>query len=126
MAAMVGIGISAAYGISTTSTSTSTTECTIPAMGVRPPFLMLVAVLAMAPVAGIPPNNAEPILPIPCATSSILDLCFDPIILSATTQDNKDSIAASTAMVKPSEISPATTEKLILGICKAGRLLLIV
>ncbi len=47
---MVGIGIIPANGISTTSTMTSVMECTIPATGVRPPFLMLAAVLAIAPV----------------------------------------------------------------------------
>ncbi len=62
---MQGMGISAAYGIKITKINTSTTACTIPAIGVRPPFLMLAAVLAIAPVAGIPPNSAEPTLPIP-------------------------------------------------------------
>ena len=62
---MVGMGIIPAYGIRTTSTSTNVIECTIPAMGVRPPFLMLAAVRAMAPVAGIPPNRAEAIFPAP-------------------------------------------------------------
>ena len=65
MAAIVGIGISAAYGIRIISTRTSTIACTIPATGVLPPFLMLAAVLAIAPVAGIPPKRAEPMLPTP-------------------------------------------------------------
>ena len=64
-AAIVGIGISPEYGIRTTRTMTSVMECTIPAIGVRPPFLMLAAVLAIAPVAGIPPNSADAILPAP-------------------------------------------------------------
>ena len=72
----------------------------MPAIGVRPPFLMLAAVRAMAPVAGIPPNRAEPILPAPCAISSILERCLLLIIESATTQDSKLSIPANTAMVK--------------------------
>ena len=33
--------------------------CTMPAIGVRPPARTLVAVLAIAPVAGNPPNNGE-------------------------------------------------------------------
>jgi len=99
IAAMVGIGIIPANGISTTSTMTSVMECTIPATGVRPPFLMLAAVLAIAPVAGIPPNKAEAILPAPWATSSMSERCFPLIIPSATTQERSDSIAASTAMV---------------------------
>ena len=48
--------------------SSNTTECTIPAIGVRPPLLMLVIVRAMAPVAGIPPNIGEARLATPCAT----------------------------------------------------------
>ena len=65
IAAIVGIGIIPANGIRTTSTMTSVTEWTIPATGVRPPFLILAAVLAIAPVAGIPPNSADAILPAP-------------------------------------------------------------
>lgn len=34
----------------------SVMEWTIPAIGVRPPFFTLAAVLAIAPVAGIPPK----------------------------------------------------------------------
>ena len=38
---------------------TSVMEWTIPAIGVRPPFLIFAAVRAIAPVAGIPPKRAE-------------------------------------------------------------------
>ena len=38
---------------------------TIPETGERPPFLTFAAVRAIAPVAGIPPNNPEYILPTP-------------------------------------------------------------
>ena len=54
--------------------SSNTTACTIPAIGVRPPLLMLVIVRAMAPVAGIPPNIGEARLATPCATSSVFEL----------------------------------------------------
>ncbi len=66
----------------------------MPATGVRPPFLTLVAVRAMAPVAGMPPNSGEAMLATPCATSSMLERCRPPIIPSATTADSSDSIAA--------------------------------
>ena len=99
IAAMVGIGIIPAYGIKTTNTMTNVMECTIPAIGVFPPFLILAAVLAIAPVAGIPPNKADAIFPAPCATSSISERCFPLIIPSATTQESNDSMAANTAMV---------------------------
>ena len=64
-AAMTGMGMKDAYGIKSTSTRSSTIECTMPATGLLPPLLMLAAVLAMAPVAGMPPNKAEPMLPMP-------------------------------------------------------------
>ena len=69
---------------------------------------MLAAVRAMAPVAGMPPNRAEAALPTPWATSSMLELCRAPIISSATTADSRDSMAASTAMVKASGSTAAT------------------
>ena len=64
-AASVVIGISAAVGISTSSITRRVTLWTIPAIGVRPPFLTFAAVLAIAPVAGIPPKRPENIFPTP-------------------------------------------------------------
>ena len=75
--------------------------------------MILAAVLAMAPVAGIPPNKAEAILPAPCATSSILELCFELTIPSATTQDKSDSTAARIAMVMASGSTERVFEKSI-------------
>ena len=63
-------------------------ECTIPAIGVRPPFFTFVAVLAIAPVAGIPPRNGATILAIPCAISSVFERWFPLIIPSATVSYN--------------------------------------
>ena len=37
----------------------------IPAIGVTPPFFTFAAVLAIAPVAGIPPNIPDAIFPAP-------------------------------------------------------------
>ena len=64
----------------------------------RPPFLIFVAVLAIAPVAGIPPKIGDAMLATPWATSSIFESCFEPIIPSATTAESNDSIAARTAI----------------------------
>ena len=105
---MQGMGIRAARGIRNTRVTRTTTACTIPATGEFPPFLMLAAVRAMAPVAGIPPNRAEAVLPMPWATSSMLELCRPPIISSATTQDSRDSMAARIAMVNASGRTAAT------------------
>ena len=59
----------------------------------------MAAVLAMAPVAGIPPTRPDAMLPAPCAISSIFERCLLPIMASATTHDKSDSIAARTAIV---------------------------
>jgi hypothetical protein len=60
----------------------------MPATGDRAPARMLVAVRAMAPVAGIPPNSGETMFAIPCAASSTFELCRSPVIPSATTADS--------------------------------------
>ena len=112
----------AAYGISTTKISSKVTECTIPAMGVLPPFLILAAVLAMAPVAGIPPNSADAMLPAPCATSSILERCLEFTMESATTQESRDSIPAKMAMVKASGTRDSMVFKSACGRENAGSL----
>ena len=101
----VGIGIKEAYGIKTIKINNKVIECTIPAIGVLPPFLTFAAVRAIAPVAGIPPMRAEPILAAPCAISSIFGRCFEPIIPSDTTHERSDSTAASIAIVNASGTS---------------------
>ena len=72
----------------------------MPATGVRPPFLTLAAVRAIAPVAGMPPKSEDMMFPTPCPTSSALERWWPPIIPSDTTQDKSDSIEARIAMVK--------------------------
>src|SRR3989449_3307320 len=84
----------------------SVAACVIPAMGVRPPFLTLVAVRAMAPVAGIPPNSGEAMFAIPCATSSMFERWRPPIMPSATTAERSDSTAPSSAIVNAAPINP--------------------
>jgi hypothetical protein len=74
----------------------------MPAIGVRAPDLMLVAVRAIAPVAGIPPNKGEAMLATPCATSSQLERWRVPAMPSAITAERSDSIAASSAIVNAS------------------------
>lgn len=59
-----------ANGAANRSTSNNTSACTMPAMGVFPPFLILVAVRAIAPVAGMPPKNGVTKLAIPWAINS--------------------------------------------------------
>ena len=89
--------------------SNSTAACTIPAMGVRPPLLMLVIVRAMAPVAGIPPKIGDARLAIPWAISSVLESWRSPITPSATVAESSDSMAPSIAMVIAGETSPLIT-----------------
>ena len=75
----------------------------MPIGGAQPPNAVIggimAAVLAIAPVAGIPPKSAEAIFPAPCAISSVSERCLLLIMPSATTQERSDSIAASTAIV---------------------------
>src|SRR5258708_2387314 len=73
------------------------TECSMPETGPRAPARTLVAVRAMVPVTQMPPNKADPILAKPCATSSQLERCLRPVMPSATTADNSDSIAPNSA-----------------------------
>ena len=82
-------------------------------MGVRPPLLMFVIVLAMAPVAGIPPKKGTIKLATPCATNSMFELCFLPITPSATAAESNDSIAPNMAMVKADGNNNLTDSKLI-------------
>src|SRR6266566_3001093 len=79
--------------------SSRVVACTIPATGVRPPFFTFVAVRAIAPVAGIPPNRGDAMFATPWATSSMLERWRPPIIPSATTAESNDSIAPSSAIV---------------------------
>ena len=78
----------------------------MPATGVCAPERMLVAVRAIAPVAGKPPNIGEKMLAMPCAISSTLGLCRSSLMRSATTADISDSIAPSIATVKAGPSSP--------------------
>ena len=78
----------------------------IPAIGVCAPERMLVAVRAIAPVAGSPPNMGETMLATPCAISSTLGLWRSLLMRSDTTADMSDSIAPSIATVKAGPSSP--------------------
>ena len=90
----------------------STIACIIPATGVRPPLFILVIVRATAPVAGNPPKNGATKLAIPNATSSMFELCFLPIIPSATTAESSVSIEPKIASVNAEGNSKPTDSKL--------------
>ena len=76
----------------------------MPATGVFAPERMLVAVRAMAPVAGRPPNSGDRMLATPCPTSSTLGLCWLLLMRSETTADMSDSMAPSIATVMAGEM----------------------
>ena len=114
-AASVASGMKRAHLPRKTSTSSTSTACVMPATGVRPPFLTLVAVRAMAPVAGMPPKRPDAMLAMPWATSSTLDLWRLPIMPSATTAESSDSIAASSATVTAGEKSSRTRSSVTAG-----------
>ena len=94
---------------------------TIPATGELPPWRIFVAVRAIAPVDAIPPNNGANILANPCPNNSVLDSCLVPLIPSATTADNKDSIAPSMAIVKAGPIKDKILSKLNFGTENSGK-----
>src|SRR5699024_11396687 len=71
-----------------------------PDQGLTAPLLMFVAVRAIAPVAGIPPNKGVMILAKPCPNNSLFDRCCFPVMPSATTAESKDSIPPSMAITK--------------------------
>ena len=75
----------------------------MPAIGLLAPARMLVAVRAIVPVTLMPPNIAEAILAIPCATSSMFERCLRPVMLSATFADNRLSMPPSSVNEMPQE-----------------------
>ena len=82
---------------------------------------MFVAVLAIAPVAGIPPKSGLKIFATPWAISSMFELCLLPIIPSATAALKSDSIAARTAIDRLEEDSCLIKAIEKDGICGAGK-----
>src|SRR5690554_8046565 len=100
MPAKHAMGINFANGDNTSIIISNTKAWTIPAIGVRPPLLTLVAVLAMAPVAGIQPNIDEKQFAIPWPTNSTLERWRQPIIPSLTTADKSDSIPPDSEIAK--------------------------
>src|SRR6266849_956973 len=77
---------------------------------------MLVAVLAIAPVAGSPPKSGERIFAIPCPTSSTFGLCLSPLMRSETTADISDSIAPSMATVTSHSSQGQTADRVLVHV----------
>ena len=121
MPARTAIGIAAASGAPSSRMTSSTTACTMPATGVLAPERTLVAVRAMAPVAGRPPTSGDAMLARPCAKSSTLELWRVPAMRSATTADINDSIAPSIATVNVGAMSVRIRSGRNDGTCTAGR-----
>ena len=115
-----------AKGIRKRRISNKTTAWIIPATGVLPPLLMFVIVRAMAPVAGIPPNNGVIRLAVPWAISSVFESCLSPVTPSATVADNNDSIAPKTAMVIATGNKSLMASQLSAGMVASGNSDLIV
>ena len=79
----------------------------MPEIGPTAPDRMLVAVRAMVPVTGIPPNRIEPILAV-----SQFERCLRPDMPSATTAESNDSIAPRSAMAAASGRTACALAKL--------------
>ena len=95
----VARGMNFASGAAATMMINSVSACVIPAIGVRAPLRIFVAVRAMAPVAGMPPKSGLTMLAMPCAISSWLESWRSSVMPSATTAESSDSMAANIAMV---------------------------
>jgi hypothetical protein len=120
IAASTDSGMNRASGAATSSTASSVSAWTMPDTGVCAPDRMFVAVRAIAPVAGRPPNNGDATLAIPCATSSTFGLWRSPPIRSATTADISDSSAPSIATVSAGWKSTPTSSSLNRGSVRVG------
>ena len=94
----------------------------MPDTGLLAPARTLVAVRAIAPVTGMPPNMTEAILAVPCATNSQFERCRRPVMPSATTAESSDSIAPSKAMARASGRSSRILARSKTGSVGAGRL----
>ncbi len=103
--------------------SSRTMAWMMPATGVCAPFLMFVAVRAMAPVAGMPPKSGEAMFATPWATSSMFERCLRPVIPSATTAERSDSMPASSAMEMAGETICGSLLQSIWGRCSVGGVL---
>ncbi len=92
-------GIWDVYGANTINTINTIIPWMTRERGETVPFLIFVAVLAIASVAGIPPNNGVIIFAIPCPW--VPYCCWRLfVILSATTADRRDSIPPRRVMTK--------------------------
>src|SRR6266851_5156566 len=120
MAASTDNGMNFARGAAKTTMARSVRAWIIPDTGVFAPDRMLVAVLAMAPVAGSPPNNGERMFATPCPMSSTFGLCLSPLMRSETTADISDSIAPSMATVIAGEINGRSKSRRKCGSLSVG------
>src|SRR5258706_15813614 len=74
MPASTAIGTKRTSGEANNTMHSNVNECMMPAIGVWAPARMLVAVRAIAPVAGSPPNNGDTIFATPWPNNSTLGL----------------------------------------------------
>jgi hypothetical protein len=97
------------------------TESRKPATGVWAPERIFVAVRAIAPAAGSPPNSGESMLATPWARSSTFGLCLSPVMRSDTTADISDSMAPSMATVMARDIKGCSRSMRNWGTLSVGR-----
>src|SRR5437763_15307043 len=93
----------------------------MPAIGDCAPERMLVAVRAIAPVAGSPPNIGETMFATPRPISSTFGLWRSLLMRSETTGDINDSIAPSIATVKAGPSRPWINPAGQRGIARRGK-----
>ena len=104
MPAKTAWGICDANGASTTTTAKRKAACNTPESLVTPPVRILTTVRMVAPAPGMPPKNPAAILPTPWPINSRLELCRVRVILSATNDVSRLSIAPNMARIRAASI----------------------
>ena len=96
-------------------------ECIMPDSGLRAPARILVAVRAIVPVTLMPPNRAEAMLAMPCATSSMLERCLRPVMPSATFAESRLSTPPSSVKDSDAGRTCSSSAQENWGMCGTGR-----
>src|SRR5260370_15158837 len=107
MPASTAIGTKRTSGEANNTMHSNVNEWMMPAIGVWAPARMLVAVRAMAPVAGRPPNNGDTIFATPWPNNSTLGLWRSLLLRADTTAAMIDSLAPNIATVTAGPPDPA-------------------
>src|SRR5699024_6934883 len=117
---MLANGIWEANGANNNKVASTNILWKTPENGLTAPLFILVALRAIARVAGIPPKRGVTIFAIPCPISSRSELCLLPVIPSETTADSRDSIPPNIAITNAGCQSIKIFSQVIWGYLNVG------